>query len=446
MPVRDILVTAIVFGSVPFILRRPSIGVIVWCWISYMNPHRLTWSFAYDLPFAQIVAIAIFAGMLLGVDRIRFPPFTLVTFLWLLFFLWMGVTTLFAVFPDIARPKYYDVFKMMLMAVVTIMIMHDKRKLHWLIWAIVIFIGFYGVKGGIFTLRSGGEYRVWGPPKSYIEDNNSLALATFMLLPLAYYLRSQAQQAWVRNGLLVAMLLMTVSAVGSYSRGGFLAGLSIAAFLLLKSRRKVLVAVAILIMIPALFLFMPHQWRERMDTITHYQQDASAMNRIEAWTMSYNAANDRFFGGGFGLWSPEMYAAYGPKITGKPPGTRGAHSIYFSILGEHGWIGLILFLGVFIAAWRTASRIIRQTRDSEEMAWLGDLARMLQVSFVAYATGGAFQSLAYFDYPWHLVAILVIGRRLVEEHQEQERLEEDIEVRVPRAPGLRPVHARRGAL
>jgi probable O-glycosylation ligase (exosortase A-associated) len=201
------------------------------------------------------------------------------------------------------------------------------------------------------------------------------------------------------------------------------------------------VAVALCFMIPALYFFMPPHWHERMDTIGHYEEDASAMNRIEAWTMAYNAANAKLFGGGFGMWSPEMYAAYGPKITGKPPGTRGAHSIYFSVLGEHGWVGLVLFVGVFLAAWRTANTIIRQTRDVEELAWLTDLARMVQVSFVAYATGGAFQSLAYFDYPWHLVSILVIGRCLVERYFAEAESEGDALER-PRAR-LRTVYARR---
>lgn len=54
---RDILVTALILGSLPFILRRPYIGILVWAWVSYMNPHRLTWVFAYDLPFAQIVGV-----------------------------------------------------------------------------------------------------------------------------------------------------------------------------------------------------------------------------------------------------------------------------------------------------------------------------------------------------------------------------------------------------
>ena len=61
---RDLIITSIVLGSVPFILKRPWIGLLVLAWLSYMNPHRLAWGFAYNLPFVQLIAVATFAGML----------------------------------------------------------------------------------------------------------------------------------------------------------------------------------------------------------------------------------------------------------------------------------------------------------------------------------------------------------------------------------------------
>jgi len=45
---RDLILAAFLFGSVPFILWRPAIGVFLWVWISVMSPHRLTFGFAYD--------------------------------------------------------------------------------------------------------------------------------------------------------------------------------------------------------------------------------------------------------------------------------------------------------------------------------------------------------------------------------------------------------------
>lgn len=411
---RDIAVAILVFGSLPLILKRPSIGIAMWCWISYMNPHRLAFGFARDFPFALLIALCTLLALLFSRETKQFPRMNLLTTLWLLFFLWLAVTTVLSIYPDRAYPKYFDFFKVLLMTLVTVVVMCDRRRLHLLIWTIVVSVGFYGIKGGWFTLTTGGVHRVWGPPSSFIEDNNALALALFMLLPLAYYLRSQSDRPVVRNGLMLAMLLMTISAVGSYSRGGLLAGLSMCAMLWLKSRNKLMTGAAFALLIPILFFFMPQSWHDRMSTIGTYQEDSSAMNRIEAWTMCYNAANQRPFGGGFGMWSAEIYRRYGPASTGKDPGTRGAHSIYFSVMGEHGWIGLILFLATFAAAWRTGTWIIRATADVDELAWAASLARMVQVSLVAYATGGAFQSLAYFDYPWHLVAILLSARMVVE--------------------------------
>ena len=43
----------IVFGSIPLILSRPFFGIIMWSWIAYMAPHRLTWGVAYDFPVAR---------------------------------------------------------------------------------------------------------------------------------------------------------------------------------------------------------------------------------------------------------------------------------------------------------------------------------------------------------------------------------------------------------
>ena len=63
------------------------------------------------------------------------------------------------------------------------------------------------------------------------------------------------------------------------------------------------------------------------------------MGRINAWTMALNLAKDNFFGGGFSIYESAVFARYAPD-----PEARAAHSIYFQVLGEHGFVGLFLFL------------------------------------------------------------------------------------------------------
>jgi hypothetical protein len=36
---RDVVITLLVFCSLPYIFKRPSIGMVMWIWISVMNPN-----------------------------------------------------------------------------------------------------------------------------------------------------------------------------------------------------------------------------------------------------------------------------------------------------------------------------------------------------------------------------------------------------------------------
>ena len=41
---------------------------------------------------------------------------------------------------------------------------------------------------------------------------------------------------------------------------------------------------------------MPAEWHGRMESIQNYQEDGSAMGRINAWTAAINISKDRFPG------------------------------------------------------------------------------------------------------------------------------------------------------
>jgi probable O-glycosylation ligase (exosortase A-associated) len=152
-----------------------------------------------------------------------------------------------------------------------------------------------------------------------------------------------------------------------------------------------------------MLLFMPASWHERVSSITEYQQDSSAMGRIKAWEYSIAVANARLTGGGFMSWSLENYRKYGVYVQK----AFVAHSIYFSVLNDGGWPGLILFLLILVYIWRQLSRVNRVTADDPERADYNLLARMLQISMVAFMAGGSFLSLSYFDLAWHFMTITI---------------------------------------
>jgi putative inorganic carbon (hco3(-)) transporter len=201
------------------------------------------------------------------------------------------------------------------------------------------------------------------------------------------------------------MLLVAASALGSYSRGALLAIAAMSAMLWWRGRSRALGAVVIVTVALALVGFMPEAWFGRMATIQTYDQDASAIGRLSAWTVAWNIALHNLSGVGFDAARPELFALYAPDWS---MGYPVAHSIYFQVMGHHGFIGLTIFLLFLISTWRTAASIRRSALGVPEANWCFDLAGMCQVSLIGYVVGGAFLSLAYFDLPYNVMVVLVL--------------------------------------
>jgi putative inorganic carbon (HCO3(-)) transporter len=411
---RDILITAIVFGSLPFILKSPAIGSLMWVWISVMNPHTQGWGFATQFPFAMVIAITTLFSTLITREK-KNIPLTSTSVIFIFFTLWMNVTMVMGIFPESSVQQWEKVMKIMLMTLVVLVTIRTKKDIQRLVAVITFSIGYYGVKGGIFTIRSGGNEKVWGPEGTFIGDNNSIALALILVIPLMYYLQQNRKEKWLRYALTIAMLLCALAALGSYSRGALLAIAAMLILIWLKSSKKFAIGVITMTASPLFLIFMPQGWSSRMDTIADYQTDGSAQGRINAWRMAYNLANDRFFGGGFEIYNPFVFSLYAPN----PSGIHAAHSIYFQILGEHGFIGLLLYLILWILTWRSAAWIIRNTKNLEQMHWAHSLATMIQASIISFAVGGAFLSLAYFDVPYYLIVTIIATRIVVEKELQQ---------------------------
>ncbi len=411
---RDILVTVIVFGVLPFVFLRPQIGILLWSWIGYMVPHRLAFGFAYTFPYAAIVGgVTILACF---VSRKRLTFFWSPVMGWLIVFnIWMLITTLLSLQVEESLVQWQKVIKIQFIVFLTMFILGGRKDIHNLVWVIALSFGFYGVKGGIFTILGGGESHVLGPPGGFFAGNTEIGLALVMVLPLLWYLFLNTPQKWIRAGLVIVLLLTPVAILGTQSRGALLAVVAIALFLWLKSRKKFAPFVVMLILIPVLYTFMPQQWHDRMNTIGAEEIDSSALGRIQAWTFSYKMAVARPIGGGFESFNAVNYEFFAPGLVAAGTGKyHDVHSIYFEILGEHGFFGLAIFIILGFCYWRTASKIMRLTRQSNTDKWAYDLASMLQVSLIGYAVGGAFLGVAYADLSYHFLAILVVLNRIVE--------------------------------
>jgi putative inorganic carbon (HCO3(-)) transporter len=413
---RDPVFAALMIALLGVAGARPFVGVLLWSWISFMSPHQLAWGFASSLPWAAMTFLVTLFGCFIAREPKRLPLNTL-TVLIVLLMAGITLTSFTAISPSgMVWPKWDRVFKIMLGLLLTISLLDSKRRVHALIWLIAISLGYFGVKGGIFTLRSGGGFVVRGPPNSMIGDRNQLATALLMSLPLMNYLRLQSRHRIVQHGLIFAMVTTLFAVVGSQSRGALVGLVATLAVLWARSRGKVLSGVAIALLVTLAVGFMPDSWTERMHTIQTFDQDASAMGRVNIWWASFHIARMRpLVGGGFrAMYVQDIVNQAMPGVN-----ARAAHSIWFEVLGEHGFVVFAIWLGMLVMGGIYTLRIAQLARGRTDLRWAYDLARMTQVAMVAYMSAGSFVSLGYWDCFWTLMGTMSQVYRLVQEAVQQ---------------------------
>ena len=390
---RDLVLFLGMLYYVPVSLIAPATGLLLWEWCSMMSPQQLVYGFAYGLRFNAVIAATTLFGWLISRERKRFTPDAL-PWLMLAFFAWATFNMLFAPYPDFSWPLWDRAIRAFVPVFVTYALLTRKVRIHGMIWTIVISLGFYGVKGGLFTIVTLGGGHVLGPPSSQITDNNALALSLVMELPLVYYLSQHTQHRLLRLGLQIAIVLQIISVFGSYSRGAMIAiSIMLAAFWW-RTKNKIFYAIVGTIVIVGALSVMPDAFWERMHTLHNVSADSSFEGRVQAWHVAFMYANDHFpFGAGFdGTAVGVLFHYYMPNV---PP--HVAHSIYFEVLGDQGYPGLALYLLILAFGLRNARIVMRQTRNRPELAWAHDLANMMWISLITYYVGGAALSVAYFD-------------------------------------------------
>ena len=404
----------------PFLsLAYPAVGIIAWAWLSFANPHRELYGLAFGQPYNVVIAVATILGTFLV--RREFHLRADRTF-WLTLAL-AGSLTLslaFSLQPSVSFPKWDEYIKTIILLVFICGMLNSKARVMAFVWVIALSLAYYGVKGGLLFIASGGRNNFTGPPNSKIGDRNTLALALVMVVPLLNFLRLVSERAFVRMAVIGAMGMTILAVLGTYSRGGFLALLGMGAFLWWKSRQKIsLILFVAIVAFPALTV-IPEGWIARMNTISEAKEnDNSFRGRLFSWAVHANAALDRPWTGA-GIWALQEGSCYRYM---PPEGVlghfetfcRAAHSIYFEVLGDTGFLGLAIYMALALTAWRNMQHTARLTRGRADMLWMSDLARMMQVSFVGFFLGGAALSMAFYDVYLSLVGIAAVIRWMAED-------------------------------
>jgi putative inorganic carbon (hco3(-)) transporter len=383
-----------------------------------MAPQEAVWSSVFSgVPYALIVAVTTLVCLAVARNEPKLPPASKTTILLFLLMLWICVTSWYGIGPG---SQIYDKWqlaeKMLLMTIVAYTLTNSRTRVEQLIIVCVLSIGFWGFRGGLIAIVTGGAARVHGPDSSMIGDNNDLGVALTMILPLIFYLREQYRRRMIKWPIQVLIGLTILGDIFTYSRGALVAMVAMAAMLWVRSQKKVQILLLIVVAGIGVWKLAPTAWMDRMFTIETYQDDASAEGRIHMWQRAWALAQKSpIVGGGF-HWS------YDPDAVNKLLAGSGApklpypiapHSIWFEMLGDHGFVGLALFVTILASTFADARWLMRHARRDPDLAWANNLGRMLQVALVGYCAGGSFATQGMYDGFYAIVIIAAAARRIV---------------------------------
>ena len=270
-------------------------------------------------------------------------------------------------------------------------------------------------------MLSGGGHKVEGTPNW--GDNNQVALIVLMTMPMLGCVREVSEVRLLRLGALAGIILSVICVVATASRGGLVGLLILALASFATTRHKVRYLAAMLVAALVLIHTVPASWTQRMDTIESADQDSSFMGRVVVWKLSTLIALDHpLLGGGLhAVQSQTVWNAYVPSfgelsfIPTEEPDVHphAAHSIYFEILGDTGFLGLAVFLGIVASCVVASFRIKVAARGRPELEWASRLASALQLSLLVFLVTGAALSAAYHDLVFLLFGLFSAVRAAV---------------------------------
>ncbi len=397
---RDLLVLAVVYGSLPLVLFRPFIGLAVFSWLAYMRPQDIAWEIGSHR-LSMHVAVATLAGLALALGRERLLTFKARTALIIALALWFKITAETAIMPGLADKWSTQFLKVALICVLTTGIVRSRARFRGLYLVIAFSLGLLGAKYGVFAILNGGTEFLAGPG-GFMQDRNAFALGLNMGLPLLIGVGLAERQIWLRAAAFTAAALSMLTILCTFSRGGLLTLGVVGALLVWRTRRPILAGLVLAIGIVGFLYITPPSvekaYLNRAATITDFREDASAMGRIRAWSVAWQVFRDHPV---LGVGPRNFMVIY--RRYDDAEHTRVAHSAYSQLLAECGFPGFGIFMAlIFTSLWQ-----LQRLAAARGDPWVATHARMLQIAIVAYSIGSLLLDMAYFDLFYHLVAMSV---------------------------------------
>jgi putative inorganic carbon (hco3(-)) transporter len=410
---RSIFVLILTVFGVGMALRGPFYALQFYLWIAYFRPDTWMW----DPTLLRSLNLSFTAGaylILRSLPSVGKAPFDLRAAMLLCFLVLSGLSAWFGLLPEFAWEQWVDFGKTLAVSyLVYVLASEDLEKFRLTVLVIAFSLGFEAVKQGYanLILNPGGLNTNTLPQ---LGDNNGVAVGMLMLATLFLALTRTTDHKWLRRLHLFFAVGVLYRGISTYSRGAFLALAALMFVYILRSNQKMKAFVGAtliaLIVIPSL----PPAFWERMGTMavsSEDQLDASSASRLHFWRVAVDMANDYpLLGVGYNSYN-NIYDRYDFSVGFYGAG-RSVHSMWFGVLAELGYVGLVLFVLMIVLAVTGMNKVARQAKNGELPMDFYHYAVAIQTAFAACVVGGSFLPFQYIEVMWHFIALSMALRAL----------------------------------
>jgi len=408
-------VIALLAGA--YTLTRPYLGLLLYYFIMVLRPAEL-------VPALQAVGVEkVMVGLLVVsyvlVSLIRDKKIEIVThpILWsiLAFFLVQVFSGFVSVETSLTMEHNIDYAKGIVFVLLIVQVVNSPERFKGFIWLHVVLMAYLAISG-VIAYMTGNVIHVQGIDRiksltSAGGDPNALAASMDIALPFVLILIGLARKMWLKAVLVFFAGSMVYAVILCGSRGGMLGLLSGMFFLWLTSKRKLLYGALAVVGIFLAISFMPQQYIERYSTVEKYAEggevDESSRLRLEGWKAGWHMFLDHpIMGVGaatFG-WAHAEY--YSPQFSRN---SLKAHSMYFQVIAELGFVGVVSFFWLLFLIVRYNRHLQNRLQGGgDEGEWFGGVSRAIVISIFVLCITAIFGHSLY-RFHWLLVGALTVA-------------------------------------
>ena len=432
---RLFLILSLTFAFFSLSLKSRIAGLYTYWWFAIFRPHDWVWS-----PLVTALRLPFVAALLLVIPALlqkKFPkinnPIAFLMFTWIVILFIADTLHGCSTMPAVRTSTAFSLFVLVYICLLACQLINNSRHLFWLIFILASSIAVHSGKSGLYSLITGANNYGISNLSGLFSGSNLYALGSGMLLFFMLFsyqhigsiLIYKKLGKWYNSPFIVkaTKLLMAILIFGSFyniiafqSRGAFLATvIGLCLWIMFQRKGPIILLISFLVLFSfgAIFnKFLPEGYIERIESAfaDNTVLDNSAASRPHFWDTALDIAKVYPTGVGPGCY-PKYYNLF-DKSDGAYGHFRSVHSSHHQMLADSGYLGLVIWVLLFIISFTTLLKIKKRARlnieDDIKRKFYIDAANMLICSQVVFLLGGTFYEYAYNDITWLTFALVII--------------------------------------